>query len=67
MPFCRKKHCKELLGEGEVALHAAALPQELQDSPAYWRRLYSHVLELQAVRWWRSGARQVKRDVNKVG
>ena len=64
--MCRKSHCIELLGEGLVALHSAAIPSGYRAGAIFWRDLWLAGKGLNDVRWWRNGATQLKASVDRV-
>lgn len=64
--MCRKCHCINLLGEGVVALHNAAIPSGYKPGAIFWRDLWLAGRNLDNVRWWRNGATQLKASVDKV-
>lgn len=64
--MCRKSHCTNLLGEGVIALHNAAILPGYKAGPIFWRDLWLAGKELDSVRWWRSGANELKASVDRV-
>ena len=49
-----------------VALHNAAILPGYKAGPIFWRDLWLAGKELDSVRWWRSGANELKASVDRV-
>jgi hypothetical protein len=56
-----------LLGESVVALHAASVSGSRRlDTAGFWRKLHRDACELSTLRWWKQGARAIRRHVLEV-
>ncbi len=49
-----------------VALHSAAIPPGYKAGAIFWRDLWLAGKGLDNVRWWRTGANQLKASVDRV-